>query len=413
MSEDVQQTSAWTATAKIPAYPVLSENLDVDVIVIGGGVAGVTAAYLLKQHGQRVALVEQQRCAAGQSGRSTAHLTAVTDMPLSRLVERHGADRARAVWDAGFSAIGRIRAAVRDERINCGFSWVRGCLHAGADVDRSSARAELSHEASVANALGFDAVYVDMVPGICRPGVRFDGQARLHPLRYLSVLLDRIPGAGSHVFEQTPVHDIDRRRLHVQAGDFRIAAQYIVVATHLPLLCAAGQSLRPLWPFVLDVSTSYVVSGTAQRGALEEGIFWEHGDSAYDYLRVDRHDQHDRVTLGGCDHPGTEALTAADRFSRLGRRLSKYVTDLDIGHQWSGQVVGSRDGLPYIGELSDGLFTATGFGGNGMTFGTLAGMMACDGARGHRSRWRDLFDPRRTNVLLGPWNAVRPDREAS
>ena len=413
MFEDVQQTSAWTATTKMPAYPVLAEHLDVDVVVVGGGVAGVTAAYLLKQSGHRVALVDQQRCVAGQSSRSTAHLTAVTDMPLSRLVERHGADRARAVWDAGFSAIGRIRGSVRDERINCGFSWVRGCLHAGADEDTASARAQLSHEASVANALGFNAVYVDMVPGICKPGVRFDGQARMHPLRYLSVLLDRIPGDGSHVFEQTPVHDIDRRRLHVHAGDFRIAAQYIVVATHVPLLCAAGQSLRPVWPFVLDVSTSYVISGTAQRGAIDEGIFWEYGNSAYEYLRVDRHDDHDNVTLGGCDHAGAEASAAHDRFSRLERRLSRYVTGLEVEHRWSGQVIASRDGLPYIGELSDGLFAATGFSGNGMTFGTLAGMMACDGVRGQRSPWRDLFDPRRTNVLLGPWNAVRPDREAS
>jgi glycine/D-amino acid oxidase-like deaminating enzyme len=175
--------SCWTATAQLPVFGPLDRSLDVDVVIIGGGVTGITAAHLLKQSGVRVALLEQSRCGSGQTGRSTAHLTAVTDVPLMRLVDRLGAEQARAVWEAGFAAISRIRAEVRDSRINCEFAWVRGCLHAPVDQPLSQARATLTQEAAIANALGIDAAYVDRVPGLGRPGVWFDGQARLHPLR--------------------------------------------------------------------------------------------------------------------------------------------------------------------------------------------------------------------------------------
>src|SRR5690606_37185164 len=110
---DNEGMSCWAATAQLPAFPPLDRSLDVDVVVIGGGVTGITTAHLLKQAGVRVALLEQHRCGSGQTGRSTAHLTAVTDVPLTRLVERLGAEQARAVWEAGFAALSRIRAEIR------------------------------------------------------------------------------------------------------------------------------------------------------------------------------------------------------------------------------------------------------------------------------------------------------------
>ena len=403
--------SCWSATAQLPAFPKLDRSIDVDVAVIGGGVAGITTAHLLKQAGVRVALLEQHRCGSGQTGRSTAHLTAVADVPLMRLVERLGAEQARAVWEAGFAALQRIRAEVRDARINCEFAWVRACLHAPVDQPLSQARSLLTQEAAVANALGVHAAYVDQVPGLGRPGVWFDGQARLHPLRYLSVLVDRIQGNGSYVFEQTPVDELDTESLSVRSGAFTVSARYIVVATHVPMpgVVAEDSDVR----LGINLSTSYVVSATAPRGALEEGIYWEHCDSPYEYLRVDPQGAHDRVIFGGVDHAGPEAAAAADRLRRLERRLAQRIPGIRVDYRWSGLLVESSDGRPYIGELQRGVFLATGFGGNGMTYGTLAGMMAVDAAHGTRSPWSDLFDPRRAMVIAGPWSRDIASREAS
>ncbi len=406
-----EELSCWTATSPLPSFPSLDRSLDVDVAVIGGGVTGVTAAHLLKQAGVRVALIERDRCGGGQTSRSTAHLTAVTDAPLTRLVDHVGAENARALWDAGFAAISRIRAEIRDARINCDFAWVRGSLHAPLDVPTPQARAALQQEAAIANALGISAAYVDVVPGLSSPGVRFDGQARLHPLRYLSVLLDGIDGGNSHVFEQTEVHDIDLDSLTVFAGAHRISARYIVVATHVPLRCVTSKvaDLR----LGLDVATTYALSGTAPRGAIEEGIYWEHRDSPYEYLRLDRAGERDAVIFGGVDHAGPAGAAAPDRFARLERQLRQRIPGVTVERRWSGSIVESVDGRPCIGEVARGVFIATGYGGNGLTWGTLAGMMAVDAARAARSPWQELFDPWRSRVRRETWERQAVEREAS
>jgi len=403
--------SCWTATSPLPPFRSLDRSLDVDVAVVGGGVAAVTAAHLLKQAGVRVALIERDRCGGGQTSRSTAHLTAVADVPLSRLVDRVGAENTRALCDAGFAAISRVRAEIRDARINCDFAWVRGHLHAPLDVPVTQARTALQHEAAIANALGISVAYVDAVPGLARPGVRFDGQARLHPLRYLGVLLDGIDGAGSHVFEQTEVHDINLDSLTVHAGPHRISARYIVVATHLPLPCVTTKvaDLR----LGLDVATTYALSGSAPHGSLEEGIYWEHRDPPYEYLRLDREEDHDAVVFAGVDHAGSAAAAAPDPFAKLERQLRQRAPGVRVERRWSGTIVESADGRPCIGEVARGVFIATGFGGNGLTWGTLAGMMAVDAARAARSPWQELFDPWRSRVINGPWTAQGVEREAS
>jgi glycine/D-amino acid oxidase-like deaminating enzyme len=403
--------SCWAATSPLPLFPALDRSLDVDVAIIGGGVTAVTAAHLLKQAGVRVALVERDRCGSGQTGRSTAHLTAVSDVPLTRLVERVGAENTRALWDAGFAAVSRVRAEIRDARINCDFAWVRGTLHAPLDVPLTQERAALQREAAIANALGISAAYVDAVPGLARPGVRFDGQARLHPLRYLSVLLDGIDGAGSYVFEQTEVHDIDLDTLTVHAGAHRISARFIVVATHLPLPCVTAK-VSDL-SLGLDVATTYALSGIAPHGAIEEGIYWEHLDSPYEYLRLDRDGDNDQVVFGGVDHAGTTSAASPDRFARLERQVRQRVPGVRIDRRWSGTIVESTDGRPWIGEVARGVFMATGFGGNGLTYGTLAGMMAVDAARAARSPWQELFDPWRSRLVTDRWSGHTAEREAS
>lgn len=398
----LEDSSYWTATTSMTPYPALADQVDVDVVVVGGGVTGVTAAHLLKQAGFRVALFERDRCGAGQTGRTTAHLATVPDVSFSKLVDRIGIDRTRRLWDAGFAALSRVRAEVRDGRIHCDFAWVRGCLHAPLEQDLTAARLTLSREAAVANALGVSATYVDQVAGIGRPGVWFEAQARLHPLRYLSVLLDRIDGGGSHIYERTTVDDIDASQLTVKANGITVAARYIVLATHVPPAYLHDGVITSAPP--VDLSTSYVVSGTAPRGALDEGLYWEHRDGAYEYLRVDRQEHQDFVVFGGLDHVGGEAAATPDRFSRLERRLAQRVPGVRIEHRWSGQIAEAADGRPYIGEIADRVFAATGFGGNGMTLGTLAGMMAADAVRGETNPWSDLFDARRSSVLDGRWS---------
>jgi glycine/D-amino acid oxidase-like deaminating enzyme len=132
-------TSYWLRSVSIPEYPTLERDVTVDVAVIGGGITGITAAYLLKAAGLTVALVERDRCAQADSGLTTAHLTMVTDLPLNELVRSFREDAARAVWDAGRIAIDQIESHVEAEEIECGFRRLPGYLHEAIDGKGRSA----------------------------------------------------------------------------------------------------------------------------------------------------------------------------------------------------------------------------------------------------------------------------------
>jgi glycine/D-amino acid oxidase-like deaminating enzyme len=172
----------WIDSEALPAFAKLDGDDHVDVVIVGGGITGLTAAYLLTQDGRRVALLERERCVQIDTGHTTAHLTMVTDEGLSTLVKRFGRDHAGAAWEAGLAAIAQIDSIVADLALDCDFAWVPGYVHAPVSKPvNDAARQELRDEASLAAGLGFDASFTDAVPFVGGPGIRFDGQARFHP----------------------------------------------------------------------------------------------------------------------------------------------------------------------------------------------------------------------------------------
>jgi glycine/D-amino acid oxidase-like deaminating enzyme len=172
--------SYWVESAQMPRYPVLDRDIDVDVVVVGAGITGLTAAYLLKRSGRCVAVIERARVGGVDSMYTTAHLTAVTDLDLTDLVSAFGRDHAQAAWDAGFAAIQQLDATVRDENISCEWTWVPGYRYQAHDSRSDRDRKRLREEAVLAEELEFDAMYLDEVPGIGRAGVAYAGQAKFH-----------------------------------------------------------------------------------------------------------------------------------------------------------------------------------------------------------------------------------------
>jgi glycine/D-amino acid oxidase-like deaminating enzyme len=128
-ASDVSRVPYWADSASIPRFAHLDRDLIVNVLIVGGGITGLTAAYLLARAGRSVAVVERDRLGSIDSGHTSAHLTAVTDLSLTALEKRFGRDHAQAVWDAGFAAIAQIDAIVRDAQLSCEFRWVPGYLY--------------------------------------------------------------------------------------------------------------------------------------------------------------------------------------------------------------------------------------------------------------------------------------------
>src|SRR5688500_9607516 len=185
-------TSYWIDSAPLPRFSKLDRDLDVEVCVIGGGMMGITTAYLLKQAGRTVALLERDLLARADTGSTTAHLTAVIDLYRRDAVKTFGKDATRAVSDAGLAALDQIGKNIRAENITCDFRWVPGYLHVPFGITNHKDRELLEREAEVSRELEIDAEFLSSIPYFNVPGVKFSHQALFHPRKYLSALAQKI-----------------------------------------------------------------------------------------------------------------------------------------------------------------------------------------------------------------------------
>jgi glycine/D-amino acid oxidase-like deaminating enzyme/nitrite reductase/ring-hydroxylating ferredoxin subunit len=332
----------------------------------------------------------------------------VTDVRVHELVRSFGRDQAQAILDGGLAAIAQIEAIVLDERIACEFEWVPGYLHA---LDRNDGAAADAHrEADAAASLGFDADFVSAVPVFGTPGVRFGEQARFHPRRYLAGVARAVAERGGHIYEHSAADEFVESPLGVKSNGFTLACDEIVLATHNPLLGISSVSSATVFQTKLALYTSYVVAGRARHDQVPDALFWDTGDPYY-FLRVERHPDHDVVIYGGEDHKTGQVEDTQPCFARLEDRLRSLVPGVELTHHWSGQVIETPDGLPYIGETAPHQFAGTGFSGNGMTFGTLGAMMARDHIIGRKNPWAEIFDSGRTAVTKGLWEYVKENTD--
>jgi Rieske Fe-S protein len=236
-------------------------------------------------------------------------------------------------------------------------------------------------------------------------GVRFPNQAKFHPLKYLAGLLQRL-GRKCHVFERSEVSEVQEDPLVVKVNGQEVHCGYLVIATHVPLTGIKSVLRAAVFQSKLIPYSTYAVGARAPKNSVPEALFWDTNDP-YRYLRVDRHPRHDYLIYGGEDHKTGQERNPKACFERLERALAHLVPNAEPTHRWSGQVIETTDGLPFIGEVTDKQFVATGFAGNGMTFGTLAASMAADAVAGRKNPWKELFSPGRTKLLAGAWDYIK------
>jgi glycine/D-amino acid oxidase-like deaminating enzyme/nitrite reductase/ring-hydroxylating ferredoxin subunit len=387
--------SLWRALDP-PRFPPKPLPTEVDVVIIGAGITGLTAAYLLKRSGKRVAVFDRDRVGAGETGNTSAHLTYVTDVRLTELVSRFGRGAARLVWQSGAAAIDLIEANVRERGMSAGFQRVPGFLCAPF-VDQLDAEKEsetLRKEADIAAELGFDAHYVERGPVTGRPAVSYADQALFHPLEYIYGLALAVDGDGSMVCEMSEVGEVMQDPLAVIVNGATVACRDVIIATHVPLTGSTGLLSAMLFQTKLYPYSSYVLGATLADDSIAPGLYSDTAEPYY-FLRV-----HDRaggryVIFGGRDHKtGTETDTES-RYAQLAQALKKILPAARFERRWSGQVIETTDGLPFVGSSAEHQFVATGYAGNGLTFGTVSGMMLHDAILGVPNPLHELFDPHR------------------
>ncbi len=415
----METLSYWSDSASFPRYEALAEDTSADVVVVGAGITGLTAACILGAAGKNVIVLERDRCALTDTGHTSAHLTMVTDLRLTDLVKHFGRDHAQAVWDAGLAAIAHIDETVRTLDLDAEFEWVDGYLHAPVtapgrvDTHDDSIEAHvraLREDAELATSLGFDVTYVDEVPVAKVPGLRYPGQARFHPRQYLAGLAKAFVQNGGRIYEHSEARDFESSPRRLKANGRTVTFDDVVIATHNPGVGLANMASATLLQTKLALYTSYVIAGRVAKDAVPDALWWDTADP-YTFLRIEPHRDYDVVIFGGEDHKTGQETDTTRCHQRLVDRLSRLIPGVQPTHRWSGQVIETPDGLPYIGSDADHQCIATGFSGNGMTFGTLAGMMTADAVLGRTNPWADLFDPGRKALRHGLWDYIKENAD--
>ncbi|HUF49776.1 MAG TPA: FAD-dependent oxidoreductase [Longimicrobiales bacterium] len=392
--------SLWHGAAVELERSPLTGDARADVCVVGAGIAGLMTAYHLAREGRKVMVVDDGPMGGGETGRTTAHLSDALDDRFYELEKLHGEGGARLAGQSHRAAIERVAEIVHQEGITCDFRWVDGYLFAAPPA---STEDDLARECESAARAGVAVEATDSAPYHPFEGqqhaLRFVRQARVHPLKLLAGLARCIEGnagiihTGTHV---KAVHGGSPVRVETDAGA-TIRASACVVATNSPISDYVVTHAK-MAPY-----RTFAIAARVPKGSVPDALYWNNANP-YIYIRVQQGDGHDWLIVGGEDYKTGHREDDAQRLVRLVQwARARFPMVESIDYQWSGQVLEPNDGLAFTGRNPDGaenVYLHTADSGQGMTHGTIAGMLLTDLIMGRENAWAALYDPKRVSMGL-------------
>jgi glycine/D-amino acid oxidase-like deaminating enzyme/nitrite reductase/ring-hydroxylating ferredoxin subunit len=393
--------SFWADSVGRPQFRALDKDLNTEIVIVGAGIAGLSVAYNLVKAGKKVVVLEDGLIGSGETGRTTAHLVNALDDRYFEIEKTFGEDTSRLAASSHTAAINFIENAIKAENIECDFLRVDGYLF----LDPSDKIKTLQKEFEATRRAGIATELLASVPGMINhqgPCLRFPYQAQFHPLKYIIGLCNAITKGGGQIFCNSHVTNITTEG--VEANHFRVTAEEIVVATNSPVNDRVTMHTKQ------HAYRTYVLAAEIPKGSLPYSLWWDTGDQnsrwvakPYHYVRVQPfNDVADLLIIGGEDHKTGQAEDENVREEQRYLRLEQWAKERfpmikNIAYTWSGQVLEPVDMLGFIGKNpgDENIFICTGDSGNGMTHGTIAGMLICDIILGKPNSWQKIYDPAR------------------
>ena len=383
--------SLWADTVVLPTFPQLQGDVKTDVLIIGGGMAGLLTAHAMAQSGVDYLLIEADTICGGVTGNTTAKITSQHGLIYDKLIREFGVEKARMYYEANQAALARYRQLCRD--IPCDFET--RCAY----VYDTGGPLQLERELAALERIGADAAWENSLP-LPFPvsgAIRFPRQAQFHPLRFAAAL-----APGLRILEHTTARAFEGNT--VLTGHGTIRAEKIVVATHFPILNKHGAYFLKLYQH-----RSYILA--LEHATHLAGMYVDEAEAGLSFRTYG-----DLLLLGGGDHrTGKEG----GNWAALEAFAKKHYPGAAIQYRWATQDCMSLDGVPYIGRYSPStpyLYVATGFNKWGMTGSMVSAMLLSDLVQGKENPYAAVFDPSRSmlrpqlarNALEASANLLRP-----
>jgi glycine/D-amino acid oxidase-like deaminating enzyme/nitrite reductase/ring-hydroxylating ferredoxin subunit len=388
-------TSIWM-TVEIPVRPALTKDITADICVVGAGISGLTAAYLLAEEGRFVVVLDDGAIASGETSRTTAHLVNALDDRYFEIERIHGEKGAQLAAESHTAAIDKIEQIVAKENIDCDFERLDGYLFVppGESTDLLNKELEAAHRAGLMAVARLERAPLESFDtGVC---LRFPRQAQFHPLKYLGALAQAIEKKGGRIFNGTHAQafkDATPCQVTTDKGSV-VSASAIVVATNTPVNDWVSIHTKQA------AYRTYVIGMTVPKGSVTKALYWDTPDP-YHYVRLQEAVGHDVLVVGGEDHKTGQADDMGDRFDHLETwTRERFPLAGEVAFRWSGQIMEPVDSLAFIGRNpgDTNIYVVTGDSGNGMTHGTIAGILLTDLIVGRESAWETLYDPSRISL---------------
>lgn len=363
--------SIWQASLSLPKFSELNKDIHVDVLIIGGGIAGILTAYFLHQEGVKYALVEKGRICSGTTQNTTAKITCQHGLIYQTIVKSYGVEAAQKYLHINQIALEAYAKLCRN--IDCDFAYQDNYVYSIDDV------LKLEKEMRALQKIGYLAELCEKLPLPFETAgaVKFSHQAQFNPLKFLSAIAKEL-----HIYENTFVSEMIGNTAITDKA--KICADKVIVTTHFPFLNKHGSYYLKLYQH-----RSYVLAlGNAPNF---DGMYVDENKKGMSFRNAE-----DLLLIGGGGH---RTGKHGGNWEELRRFARKYYPQAHEKYRWAAQDCMSLDGIPYIGQYSGNtpnLFTATGFNKWGMTGAMVSAMLLHDIVLNKKNEYLDVFSPSRS-----------------
>lgn len=389
-------TSLWEAiSTRSSSYPMLSQEIEVDVAIIGCGITGITAASHLIKAGKKVAIIEANKIGGVTTGYSTGNLYIPVQSFYQNIYSKFDFETTQSIAHSRKFAIDYIEKNIKEKNIPCNFSR-RPWYGYTADHERIS----LDKEVELFKKMDIPIEYVSELPlkFKFKKAVLMPNQARFNPLQYVISMAEDLAKQGCLIYEDTRVINIDENEIcTINTATAKVTAKKVLIATHTPI----GINLTQLFtaPY-----RSYVVSISLKDNTYPEGHFWDldrppHATCTH---AVSSNNNPELLMVAGSHHKVGQTQDTLAHYQELEKFLRDHFSVAEVKYQWSAQHYQSADNIPYIGLASRSAkhtYLATGYWADGLVYGTLAGIIIGDAILENKNPLTDVYQSNRFDPM--------------